>query len=120
MRRQDRYRLFLERIPLTLSAELPRSIGSYQVIMLHEDGFLRPLENRLGFNGWYRRFARAFLSVITLGLLPLLVRAFPAINVAFDTEVEVSLRRTLRPYIDLVQRSLVGRRELGPSFRHGD
>jgi hypothetical protein len=102
-RRQRRYRLFVDRIGLANAASLPQEIGNLQVIVQTESGSLLPLTNKYGYQGWYKGFSKGFLSIVTLGTSPFILRRYRGAAAMFDPDVEVSLRRTLRPYLDRIR-----------------
>ncbi len=102
-RRRQRYRLFLNRIGATNAATLPAEIGNHQVIVQTESGSLLLLPNKYGYQGWYKGFSKGFLSILTLGALPSILRRYRGAAALFDRDVEVSLPRTLRSYLDRVR-----------------
>lgn len=59
--------MFLSRVGGSDKPSLPSQIGSFQVIVQAEDGTLHPLQNRFGYQAWFKRFSRRGLNVLTLG-----------------------------------------------------
>lgn len=102
-RRQERYELFLSRVGGRGTSSLPRQIGSFQVIVQTEDGTLHPLQNRFGYQAWYKRLSRRCLNVLTLGAFGALSKRISSLSSMFDQDVEVSLPRTLRDHVDRVR-----------------